>query len=132
MESVLESGVRRTCTTAARGGASADTDGLEPPKRPHPVADTKQAAVSPSAINSVPIKDDRFCISWLSGSELKHARRHRRDPAYCAAPYTSRISGPVYPEASGSRKFVHATKPITTIHAFFIVSSSRAAKSPGK
>src|SRR5271157_1805839 len=56
MESVLESGARRTCTTAARGATSADTDAEEPPECPHPSAAPIQTAIS--AIAATPTRID--------------------------------------------------------------------------
>src|ERR1035438_4013502 len=78
MESVLESGARRTCTTAAGGGASADTEGEDSPECPHPTQTPIQTAIK-AIPASIPggMKDDLLGISTVTHFEPQLLASHR-------------------------------------------------------
>src|ERR1700719_4492076 len=62
MESVFDSGARRTFTTAAGRGAAGETDEELPPVCPHPVAAIRQATARPSAVFSTAVAEDGLRI----------------------------------------------------------------------
>jgi len=87
MESVLESGVRLTFTTAAVAGASAETDCEESPERPQPTAPATQIAIAPTEA-AVPrsFKKDFLLMptvtyfqAWIGELNRAHKRRDTRN-----------------------------------------------------